>query len=64
MAYDWNDNPLKNVKVDVPEFCKDRNHLGGLLIRGYCPSCLRTISLPNDDTKVFERLENIKKLGV
>lgn len=57
-------SPLANVRVEILERCADRNHMTNLLIWGGCTACRRVMPVPNDDTPVFERLENLKQLGV
>jgi hypothetical protein len=60
MAYNPKDNPLNGVKVEY-DTCESRGHWVDLLIWGGCTSCLRAFTVPNENSKVFERLENIKK---
>lgn len=64
MAYAHKDNPLNGVRVEVKKDCERKSHYVDMLIWGACTGCRRVIPMPNDTTKVFERLSNLKKLGV
>lgn len=53
---------LRSLKEVLP--CKSRTHYLGLLIDGFCLGCRRIVPPPAANTKVFERLTNLKKSGV
>lgn len=59
MAFDYQSNPLRGVKVEVPETCPDGQHYGNLLIWGECGSCKKAWGL--GDGKVFEKLDELKQ---
>ena len=64
MAYHPNDNPLKNVRVERITSCEDRNHIVNLLIWGGCTKCRQVLPVPGETVRVFERLNQMKKLSV
>jgi len=64
MSFHPNDNPLRNVRVNIIKTCADRNHMVNLLIWGGCTTCRRVLPVPGDETPVFERLNQLKKMGV
>lgn len=56
---------VQQERLEISRECSDRReHYTNLLVWGHCTRCLRAFSLPNDDTKVFERLNNLVASGV
>lgn len=57
MAFDWNDNPLGGIKIEMPDSCNSKNHLFDLVVWGMCLPCGKTLGLVEVDQPVFKRLK-------